>query len=227
MRNLVFFTLLWTSLLVSILLLIPYGLLFIIRGRGAAQSYAGYCTHYWGKFVVFISGSRITVENPVSITERPPSVILSNHQSYMDIPILMSIYPFPLSFIAKKDLIRMPFINIWILVLGCDLMDRRKPLRIFRKVGRELEKGSGKTHLFFPEGTRSKSALTGRINGGLIRIALDSGVTVQPVRIDGSYRIFEERGRITPAEVKVRLFKASDNYSQKEVKELISGERVN
>ena len=224
-RNLVFFSLLWTSLMLSILLFIPVGLIYLLAGSVAARNFAGRCTHIWGKFVVFISGVRLILEGKENLSDTPPVVILSNHQSYMDIPIFMSIYPFPLSFTAKKELMKVPLINLWIRLLGCDLIDRKRPRSVFRKVREDLGQGSSSTRLFFPEGTRSRGPETGTINRGFMRMVTAAEVPVQPVRIEGSYRLYEEKGRIFPGEVIVSLFPVSHQYPENELEKMLSGEK--
>ncbi len=223
LRNLVFFTLLWFSLLLSILLFIPFGIVWILGGREPAHRFAGLCTHYWGKYVLFLSGTRLEVEEKKYPPGLPPDLVLSNHQSYMDIPVLMSLFRFPLSFVAKKELIRLPFINLWILALDCDLIERKMPAAVFRKMQSEVYPDRGKTRLIFPEGTRSQSAEVGKIHEGLIRMATEKGLRILPVHIQGSYQIFEEKGKIRPGRVSIRIFPVSDKYDLSGLKDMLSG----
>lgn len=226
LRNSVFFVLLWFSLFLSLLLFLPYGIIRLAGGRKPALRFAGFCTHYWGRYVLLLSGVRLEIEGREHLPEFPPEVILSNHQSYLDVPVLMSIFRYPLSFLAKRELIRIPLINLWLLALECDLIDRTRPSAVFRKIQSAADRSHGKTRLFFPEGTRSKTARVGEIHEGLIRMVTINEMRILPVHIQDSYKIFEEKGKIQPARVVIRIFPVSEKYDISTLKAMISGDAV-
>src|SRR5690606_26880627 len=78
---------------------------------------------------------------------------------------------------------------------------------------RAIEEGIGLIRqgfslVIFPEGTRSRSDQMGEFKKGSLRLATRAGVPVVPVTLDGTYRAFEESGRIRPAAIKVTIHKA-------------------
>src|SRR5687768_13174397 len=67
----------------------------------------------WARYVLRIFGARLTVEGAENI---PPLdgrrlVIVSNHQSQLDIPALVSTFDRRMGFVAKKELARIPLLN--------------------------------------------------------------------------------------------------------------------
>lgn len=206
-RTIFFFSLLWLSLLFSILLFIPFPFLRIPGLRKYKQDYVAFCTGKWAELTLFLSGSAVEVEGRENIPHKTPFVIISNHQGYMDIPVLMKVFPDPLSFITKKELLRVPIINLWILALECINIDRKKPLTSYRKISERLHKPGGNPILLFPEGTRSR----GKEQKPWKKAGMDviKGVDIQRVyvQVDGTYRIWEEKNRIHPARVKVSIVK--------------------
>src|SRR3989339_918806 len=79
------------------------------------------------EFVFRKSETRLIVSGKEWLTQIPADralVVVSNHESYLDIPCIMAALDSPLGFIAKKELARIPFLGFWILRLGGQLIDR-------------------------------------------------------------------------------------------------------
>lgn len=116
----------------------------------------------------------------------------SNHQSYMDIPVLLHYLDKPHAIMAKKELSRIPLLRGWMDLLGCMYVDRddvRASLEALHKGEAVLQ--SGQSLILCPEGTRAKSDTLGEFKGGGFRMAYKTGVPVVPVAIDGTWRILE------------------------------------
>lgn len=133
------------------------------------------------------------------------AVLVANHQSYLDIPILLSIVSPPPAILAKKELGKIPILGYWIRQLGCVLVNRndaRSGIEAIRQSQTVIM--SGKSFAIFPEGTRSKSAGFGEFQAGAVHIATKTGASIAPIFIDGSYMGFEGNGnRLKPANVRV------------------------
>ena len=157
----------------------------------------------WARFCVHACG--ITLES--DLQELDPSkryIFVANHQSQVDIPILMALFArFRISFLAKHTLFAIPVLGRVMRSLGCVPIDRTNPRKALRALSRAIEEG-GETHSFlvFPEGTRNHSL--GDFKPGAIIMALKSGLPIVPVVIDGSGRILAKSSwRIVPGTVKV------------------------
>jgi 1-acyl-sn-glycerol-3-phosphate acyltransferase len=206
----------WLSLLVSLLLFLPFPLFQVPGLKRFQKKYVHFCTSKWAQLMLALSGSRIIVNGKENIPGTPPFAILSNHQGYMDIPILMSIFPYSLSFVAKRELLTVPIINFWLLALECLAIDRSRPHFSQKKIAVRIKKKDGNPIILFPEGTRSRGSVPGKWKKGGMKAVEDSGVPRIFVRIEGSYKIWEETGMIRPAEVTVTIFSKAEETRMKD-----------
>lgn len=206
-RSILFFFLLWLSLLLSLLLFIPFILFKIPSLRNHKQRFINSVTTAWARFIIFLSGAKIKI----SRIEKPPDtdnlVILSNHQGYIDIPLVMSVFPFPISFIAKKELLKVPLINLWMKTLDCIFIDRKKPIASSKTIRKELLKKERNPVLLFPEGTRSRGNNPENFKRGGLQLVFEARKVIQPVRISGTYNIYEKSGKIKPGIIEVHILK--------------------
>ena len=160
----------------------------------------------WSNRLLRKAGSQIHVEGREHIPSEGPVVIVSNHQSYFDIPLMVSLIPLPMGFVAKKELEKLPVIRRWMDLIECSYIDRkdiRQSLRAIQKAQKSLE--SGQSMVIFPEGTRSKKRDISAFKPGSLKLAQKASVPILPVVVDGTYRIFEETGRLQPTSVSVTI----------------------
>lgn len=127
-----------------------------------------------------ISGA--TVSDP-----RRPYVVVCNHQSYADIP-LISCLPWEMKWLAKTELFRLPVIG-WMLRLAGDIPvdrhDRRRSAQALIRARWYLQNRC--SVIFFPEGTRSPDAEVHTFNDGAFHLAIQEQVPVLPLAIEGSF----------------------------------------
>jgi 1-acyl-sn-glycerol-3-phosphate acyltransferase len=132
------------------------------------------------------SGER--VDNP-----RRPYVVVSNHQSHADIPILSNL-PWEMKWIGKEELFRVPIIG-WMMKLAGDIpvdrQDRRSGAKMLLVANTYLQQKC--SVMFFPEGTRSPDGRVGRFTDGAFLIAIKAGVPILPVAVEGSYNCLPKK----------------------------------
>lgn len=116
-----------------------------------------------------------------------PCVIVSNHQSLADIPLLSHL-PWEMKWIAKRSLFGLPLIG-WMMRMAGDIPldrgDARSGARSLLRAARYLREGC--PVMFFPEGTRSADGGVGRFHDGAFQLALRERVNVMPIAVDGSH----------------------------------------
>lgn len=105
----------------------------------------------WARGLMRVAGVRVaTVGQPPP----PGALVVSNHLSYLDIPVLDS--AMPMVFVARADLRRWPFWGPLATLGGTIYVDRatkRDVLRVRREMGEAM--GRGDTVIVFPEATTS------------------------------------------------------------------------
>jgi len=161
---------------------------------------------WWGRAFVRSGGWKLRVEG----MENLPSggaVLVANHQSIVDIPMLLSAFPRPVRFLAKRELGEIPLFGKAMAAAGNLFIDREDPrdaVRMLREAGMRLR--DGRLVVVFPEGTRSGDGSIGEFRPGAFYLAQKSGAPVVPVYLDGGYRAIPKGGvRVRPAGLLVRV----------------------
>ncbi|MDR2102641.1 MAG: 1-acyl-sn-glycerol-3-phosphate acyltransferase, partial [Treponema sp.] len=107
-------------------------------------------------------------------------------------------------FIAKKEILLIPFINMWISLLGGLFIDRKNIRRALKTINKGIRLlKSGERMLVFPEGTRSKGRGLLPFRSGSLKLATQAGVPIVPIAISGSYEVFEKNYRVKAGPVRV------------------------
>ncbi|OEH86608.1 hypothetical protein BHU72_10140 [Desulfuribacillus stibiiarsenatis] len=171
------------------------------------KEYLSYVARSWAKYLIHTTGSRVQVEGLEHVPDGP-CLIISNHQSNFDIPLLISSLEKPIGFIAKKELENIPLLSVWMRRFECIFIDRsnnRQSVKALADAVKTLQAGS--SLVIFPEGTRSKGSGLGVFKKGSLRLAEKSGVPIVPITINGTYKMLEgnQPVRIQAADVKVKI----------------------
>ncbi len=125
-------------------------------------------------------------------------IIVANHASYVDGPLLFACLPPRFGFVIKKEASRIPFAGGLLRRLGHHFVERRNRQEggsDARRILRAVE--DGQAVAFFPEGTFVAEPGLGRFHSGAFALAARSGVPVAPVAIRGTRRILGS-GSILP-----------------------------
>ena len=135
---------------------------------------------------------------------RETFIVMSNHQSLYDIPVLYRVIPGRLRMVAKAELFRIPVWGRAMEAAGfvrVDRGNRRQAVESLREGGAMLEEG---TLLWIaPEGTRSATGLVGTFKSGGFHLALETGHRILPVAIDGTHDILPAKGTIVQKDKRV------------------------
>lgn len=136
-----------------------------------------------------------------------PVVYASNHQSFLDIPVILdTLTPAP-AIMARRGIMKVPLLRGWMKLLDCVIVDREDARASVAalKEGERLLRG-GKSLVVFPEGTRSRGDEVAPFLPGAVRIAWKAGVPIVPLAVDGTYKGLEGGGmRVKPAKVRLTV----------------------
>ncbi len=125
---------------------------------------------------------------------RGPCIMMSNHQSHIDILAIFGSNPVNLRFVAKKELFYIPFFGWYLWYAGYIPIDRGHREKAIRSLDRAADKiRRGISIVTFPEGTRSPDGNIQAFKKGPFMLALKSGVPVVPVAIYGSRDILPKK----------------------------------
>ena len=141
----------------------------------------------WGKIIYWGAWSPVHAKGFDSLDWDQPCVLMANHQSYMDVPAIVSVCPSPIRFVARKAVFTVPILGRAMKATGQISIDRSNQSQAIASLQAAAHKISdGRTVLVFPEGTRSRDgALQGFKKGGFM-LAIDAQVPIIPVGISGT-----------------------------------------
>ena len=185
------------SISVVLLLLTLLAYIFVTpfdKPRKAIQAISRWISNLFFAAMPTWRTRRMGIEN---IDKKQKYVIVLNHQSMIDIPML---YWTPLNFrwVTKKELLKAPIFGQYIFLHGDITIDRGASRGAMAKIETQGCKwlSRGVSVAIFPEGTRSKDGELHRFKTGAFALAKDNGVGILPVVLDGTDNLIKKGWRI-------------------------------
>ena len=123
----------------------------------------------------------------------------------------------------------MPFLgfNLWATGhIMIDRSNRKKSIISLRKAAQKIS--AGRCVTLYAEGTRTTTGEIGPFKKGAFHLALDAGVDIVPIYIDGTFKIWPKGSlKIKPGSVKVNIGKPiiTANYSKQSVNQFVEDTR--
>ena len=171
------------------------GVLWIVgKFNPMAKKRASLAIVGWAFNVVsFISGVKRTVIGEENVPKDQAVLYVGNHNSIFDIVLAYPRVPNPTGFIAKKEVLKVPLLNIWMIYLDCLFLDRSDLRKGLEMVLTAIEKVKNGISIFiYPEGTRNKTDQPlGEFHKGSFKIAQKSGCPIVPVVVNHTRDCFE------------------------------------
>jgi 1-acyl-sn-glycerol-3-phosphate acyltransferase len=168
---------------------VPLAMLTIGLGPMDPQGKRAYrINQLWTWLILRLGGVSLRVRGLENIHPGEPYIFMANHQSNVDIPVLIqSLNRFQLRWIAKKELLRVPLFGWAMWATKHITVDRADPLDGVKSLERARRKiAAGISVVIFPEGTRSRDGRLLPFKKGGFLIAAKTGVRIVPVTIVGS-----------------------------------------
>lgn len=166
----------------------------------------------WARTILWGAGVTVTVVNRDRLETGERFVIVANHYSYFDIPVLFAAIPHPLRFFAKASLFKIPIFGWSIRAAGfipIDRKNRRTALQSFDLASGRIRMGN--TILVFPEEGRTRHRELRPFQRGAFLLALRSELPILPVVIEGTRRVMKTREiRVRPGPVTVTVLEKID-----------------
>lgn len=179
--------LIWSGILVLILIWLPLLALIRLFDRDPTVYRTGRMFRRLGWAITRLNPNwNISIEGRTDLDIRHPYVVVSNHLSNADIPVISNL-PWEMKWIGKKELFDLPVVG-WMLKLAGDIpVDRSKgknKLSVFKRSSFYLARDV--SVMFFPEGTRSRRGKVNRFAPGAFDLAIREGIPLLPLVVDGT-----------------------------------------
>jgi 1-acyl-sn-glycerol-3-phosphate acyltransferase len=176
------------------LLAVPVLLVCVLFGlRDAFLSYGAWMM----KAGRLILGIDMDVAGRGRLDRKTPYVFMSNHLSFLDGPLLVTVVDRPVRFVVKRFVFRVPVLGLGMRFAGYVPLDKEGAGEGRKRIARavELIRHRGYSFLVYPEGTRSPEGTLLPFRRGGFFLALDAGAPIVPVSIRGTYELMPRGAR--------------------------------
>ncbi len=184
--------------------------LITIVGTLFNQDYWGYFpAKWWARTWCLLHLVRIRVVGRELIDHETSYVFVANHQGAYDI---FSIYGFlghNFKWMMRKGITNIPIIGTACRMAGHIMVDTHSTQGLRDTMAAAKKKlHSGMSIVVFPEGRRTDTGKMGPFKNGAFKLALEFGLPVVPITIDGSYKVMPRSTfNVTPGTITLTFHK--------------------
>lgn len=133
-----------------------------------------------------------------------PTVFISNHQSFLDMPITYHL-AWQMKWVSKRSLAFIPVMG-WLVWLTGHLTINRSSKSALKKLDNLVQPLRDKVPvMIFPEGTRTSDGELKRFKNGAFILAHEYGFNIQPMVIDGGHRAMKPGTKTVESKVDFKL----------------------
>lgn len=145
---------------------------------------------HWAAMILRFSMTEVTVIHPERLGAAEDAVVVANHLSAMDIPLIYSQLPFPFRIVAKKELFSYPFVGWHLRRSGQVAIDSSSPRATFKSLNSAVDDlHRGLSVVIFPEGGRSPNGEMLPFMNGAFYVAVKAQKPIVPVALVGTYEM--------------------------------------
>ena len=149
----------------------------------------------WGRKIAEHTRAVLEIRGREHLAPGKTYLVMSNHQSHYDVPLLFHVIGKNIRMITKQELFKIPIFGKAMLEAGFISIDRENRQSAMRSLKLAKEKMEAGTHVWIaPEGTRSRTGALGPFKKGGFALAMDAGLMILPVTIDGTRNILVAQG---------------------------------
>lgn len=206
MRQKFFSVLIWAGIALLVIVWLPAIAVVRVFDRDPVRYTTGRLFRRLGAAISRINPNwKITIEGEKDIDDRNPYIIVCNHLSNADIPLISNL-PWEMKWIAKKELFDLPFLG-WMMKMAQDIsVDRsasNKRIGVFKMSSFYLRNNC--SVMFFPEGTRSRDGRMKRFSLGAFDLAIKKNIPILPLVIDGTQDCLPKKNWVFTSDTYVKL----------------------
>lgn len=215
----------WAGIVLLVLFWVP--LLFIrsLFDRNSYRYKTGRLFRNLGKYISKLNPNwGINISGNTDIDDREPYVMVCNHLSNADIPLISNL-PWEMKWVAKKELFDTPLLGQmlrWSKDIPVDRKSATKKKGVFKACSKMLDRNV--SVMFFPEGTRSKTGKLNRFSYGAFDLAIKKQVKILPMVIDGTQGCLPKRSWVFEPchDIKLKILSPVDvsGFATEDVKKL-------
>ena len=195
----------WAASIALVLFWTPLLALVRLTDRHPLRLRTGRWFRRLGRALARVNPCRVKIIGAEHVDPRATYVVVSNHQSLADIP-LISHLRLDTKWLAKAELFRVPLVG-WMMRMAGDVpvarSQRRQAAQALLQCARYLRQGC--SVVFFPEGTRSRDGNLLPFSEAPFQLAVREHVPVLPLAVEGTGKLLPPHSWIFGRVPEVRL----------------------
>src|SRR6056297_2581980 len=196
----------WAGIVFLVLFWVPLMFLWSLFDRDPVRYKTGRLFRNLGKYISRLNPNwAVEISGHTDINDREPYVMVCNHLSNADIPLISNL-PWEMKWVAKKELFDLPVLG-WMMKMAQDIsVDRsasNKRIGVFKMCSFYLKNNC--SVMFFPEGTRSRDGRMKRFSLGAFDLAIKKNIPILPLVIDGTQDCLPKKNWVFTTDAYVNL----------------------
>ena len=159
----------------------------------------------WAKLLTRLAGVEVDIKGQDQIDPTRSYVLVANHQSAFDIPVIYGYSGLDLRWVMKAEIKWIPFVSAGCRAIGHIFVERGNTQQATAAINKAFKRmSSGTGILFFPEGTRSMDGVLLPFKKGAFRLAVEQQMDILPVTLNGTPDVLPAKAlSISPGRVEM------------------------
>jgi len=141
----------------------------------------------WARLLFVFALRPVKVVGRERVDFSRPYLIVMNHASMFDIPLLYAVYPGKIQWISKESVFAVPLWGRIMRSLGCIAMERTKLKSARASLDQAVQGDQHASIAMFPEGTRTPDGRIQRFKRGFVYIFRHTSYDILPVTLNGFF----------------------------------------
>lgn len=179
----------------TVLCVIPANIIRLFNGKNLSKKIYWLWAPKLASYILWLLNCRVHIKGLENLPKDQSNICyISNHQSLLDICMVVGKLKVKAAPIAKIEVLKAPFVGSFAKGVGTILLDRKSPKSSIKAIldgTNELKKG--KSVIIFPEGTRSKTGKLGEFKAGSYKMGLRAQSTLVPLVVQGTRSALESK----------------------------------
>ncbi|MCM1517732.1 MAG: 1-acyl-sn-glycerol-3-phosphate acyltransferase [Pseudoflavonifractor sp.] len=164
---------------------------------GMGRSWGYYPAKWWSRLFCLMTFVSVSVRGRENIDSKTSYVFVANHQGAYDIFSIYGYLNHNFRWMMKKGLEKIPFVGYSCKVSGQIMVDSSSPAAVKATMSAaERQLSGGMSLVVFPEGSRSFNGRMGRFKKGAYTLAVEFGLPVVPITIDGAFDVMPRTAKL-------------------------------
>jgi 1-acyl-sn-glycerol-3-phosphate acyltransferase len=157
---------------------------------GGEKFFSFYPGMIWSRLACLLTLCPVKVYGREHLKPGQSYIFVANHQSAFDIFLIYGYIGYPVKWMIKAGLSRIPLVGTACRAAGFIFVDHSSPRAALRSIGEaEHRLKNGASLVVFPEGTRTGTGKMSRFHRGAFRMALDQQLPIAPITLNGPFRV--------------------------------------